>query len=32
MAISSDLEKVFEVGSVFRAEKSLTRFFLKVIL
>ena len=25
MAISADLEKVFEIGPVFRAEKSLTR-------
>ena len=26
MAISADLEKVFEIGPVFRAEKSLTRY------
>ncbi len=25
MAISADLEKVFEIGPVFRAEKSMTR-------
>lgn len=26
MAISADLRRVFEVGPVFRAEKSLTRY------
>jgi aspartyl-tRNA synthetase len=32
MAISADLERVYEVGPVFRAENSNTRSFISQIL
>jgi aspartyl/asparaginyl-tRNA synthetase len=32
MAISADLEKVFEIGPVFRAEKSMSRWVMQYAL